>query len=479
MRPNEMIYLIESARNTAIFFIISRGFWVLENFTVKFAAMRKWFSFSTGGSARAFEQKLYRLVNEYRHAIVLTDKYPFYNGHAHQYREFDFLAGFDSLQVFNDDIQVLENLGIKLNDWLLGYFSYDLRNELEPLLSTRNPDYIGFNKLGFFQPRYMIKRTGDNWYLGYNTDADSHLTSKGFLDKIKNSQISDEQLPNFKFKANVSRDSYLDVVNNLKRHIRRGDIYEINYCIDFFCEELSLNPAVVFERLLEIAPMPFAALVRDENSFLMGASPERYMRKRGARVVSQPMKGTARRDLNNGDDLSVVKELKESDKERSENIMIADLVRNDLSRVAARGTVKVDDLCSVFPYPGVFQMISTISAQMHKDARWLDPVRFSFPMGSMTGAPKISAMQLIDRYEKTARGLYSGAVGYITPELDFDFNVSIRSFLYNQKSRYLSYTVGSAITEACNASDEYDECLLKANSLRKVFQNKTARYDMP
>jgi para-aminobenzoate synthetase component 1 len=222
--------------------------------------------------------------------------------------------------------------------------------------------------------------------------------------------------------------------------------------------------------------MPFGALLRDNDSFLMGASPERYLRKRGVRILSQPMKGTARRGGDsNTENLKIIKELAESGKERAENIMIADLVRNDLSRFAARGTVKVDDLCTVFSYPKVYQMVTTVSAQMHSDASWIDPVRCSFPMGSMTGAPKISAMQLIDRYEKTARGLYSGAVGYISPELDFDFNVVIRSFLFNKKSEYLSYTVGSAITEACNASDEYDECLIKADALRNVFFKKRSR----
>ncbi len=208
----------------------------------------------------------------------------------------------------------------------------------------------------------------------------------------------------------------------------------------------------------------------------MGASPERYLRKRGARILSQPMKGTARKNSEAYDDYKVMKSLAESDKERAENIMIADLVRNDLARVAARGTVKVDDLCSVFPYPGVYQMVSTISAQIHGDDSWLDPVRCSFPMGSMTGAPKIRAMELIEKYEKTSRSLYSGAVGYVTPELDYDFNVVIRSFLYNQNSGYLSYTVGSAITDVCCPSDEYSECLLKAERLRSVF-NKSVEYD--
>ncbi len=439
--------------------------------------MRKWFSFSTGCSGLKFEQKLYRLVNNYKHAVVLTDKYPYYNGHAQQYHEFDFLAGFDALNVFHEDFGAFDKKGLKCGAWLLGSFAYDVADVVQPILSSENPDFTGFKKFSFFQPRYMVKKSGDNWYFGYHSSADTLQSCKTFLNYIKSLDVPSGSIPDTKFKANVSQKEYLEVVQKLKYHIRRGDIYEINYCIDFFCENITLDPGLVFSRLLNIAPMPFSTLLRHDDSFLMGASPERYMRKRGARIISQPMKGTAKRVNDKIIDAETVKFLSESSKERAENIMIADLVRNDLSRIAARGTVKVDDLCSVFPYPGVFQMISTVSAQMHSHSRWLDPIRYSFPMGSMTGAPKISAMQLIERYEKTARGLFSGSVGYISPELDFDFNVIIRSFLYNRASKYLSYSVGSAITEACEAAAEYEECILKANALRGVLRKAESEHD--
>lgn len=432
--------------------------------------MRKWLSFSPGYHSGRFEQKLYQRVNNFRHAVVLTDQYPFYNGHAYQYHEFSVLAGFGALEIWDENIRQLESDACRLKDWLLGYFSYDLKNEFEPMLEPGNADPIGFSKFGFFRPRFMIRKTGDNWYLGYESDYNTRDEAQTFVDEIRNQPVFDHfDLPSLTFQSNVSRKEYLQNVEKLKHHIRKGDIYEINYCIDFFCEKVAIDPARVFEELMKTAPMPFSTLLRHNESFLMSASPERYLRKRGARVISQPMKGTAKRDPSRLDDYHVMKNLAESDKERAENIMIADLVRNDLSRTAARGTVQVDDLCSVFPFPGVYQMISTISAQMHTDAHWLDPVRYSFPMGSMTGAPKISAMELIGKYEKSARGLYSGAVGYITPELDYDFNVVIRSFLYNQASQYLSYSVGSAITDICNASLEYEECLLKAEKLRSVF----------
>jgi len=439
--------------------------------------MRKWFSFSPREYSGKFEQRLFRLVYEFEYAVVLTDKYPFYNGHVQQYHEFDLLAGFDSLEVFEEDFNRLGNTASSLNDWLLGYFSYDLKDEFEAVLSSENFDPVGFKKFCFFQPRFLIRKSNDSWQIGYQTDNDSEKEAELFVEKIRTIVLDDKPgIHDFSFQPNVSKSEYLNTVKALKKHIRKGDIYEINYCIDFFARVEGLDPALVFKELIDIAPMPFSALLRHKDAFMMGASPERYLRKRGARILSQPMKGTARKKSETYDDYKVMKSLAESDKERAENIMIADLVRNDLARVAARGTVKVDDLCSVFPYPGVYQMVSTISAQMHGDSSWLDPVRSSFPMGSMTGAPKIRAMELIEKYEKTSRSLYSGAVGYVTPELDYDFNVVIRSFLFNQNSGHLSYTVGSAITDVCNPSDEYNECILKAEKLRSVF-NKSIEYD--
>ena len=188
--------------------------------------------------------------------------------------------------------------------------------------------------------------------------------------------------------------------------------------------------------------------------------------------MSQPIKGTSPRSENPFQDKANIEYLKHSLKERSENIMITDLVRNDLSKVATRGSVKVDELCGVYSFRQVHQMISTISAEMRPDKNWIDTVKATFPMGSMTGAPKVRAMQLIEKYEATKRGLYSGSVGYVSPDGDFDFNVVIRSILFNRKKGHLSYMVGSAITALANPEQEYEECLVKAAAIREVLQNE-------
>lgn len=438
--------------------------------------MRNWMSFSPVGDREQFENKLYALASEYRHAVILSDKYPFYNGHTQQFHEFELLAGFEALELFEDAIEVLAKGVVGLNDWLLGYFSYHLADQLEPglLTKTNNSDF-DFRALSFFRPRFLIRKQRSNWYLGYLTEKDTPSSGRKFLEKLNNSlpENDSKNLSVPKFQGRVSQQEYLQTVSQLKKHIHRGDVYEINYCFELFSEGTAINPGAVYADMQTVSPMPFSVFLKHDGSYLLGSSPERYLRKRGARIISQPMKGTVKRNRTGRGDLQVMRDFSDSVKERAENVMIADLVRNDLSRVAARGTVKVDELCGVFPYPGLYQMVSTISAQMHSDACWLDPVKAGFPIGSMTGAPKISAMRLIDQYEATPRGLYSGAVGYITPELDYDFNVVIRSLLYNESTRYLSYSVGSAITANCKPAREYDECMLKAGVLDKIFSEKS------
>jgi para-aminobenzoate synthetase component 1 len=243
----------------------------------------------------------------------------------------------------------------------------------------------------------------------------------------------------------------------------------MNYCIEFYAQKLNVSPIDLYEKLNEVSPTPFSAFLKYHDKSLICASPERYLKKEGTRLISQPIKGTSPRGSNPFIDKANMEYLKTSEKERSENIMITDLVRNDLSRVAKKGKVKVEELCGVYSFRQVHQMISTISAEMDERYSWVDAIKATFPMGSMTGAPKLSAMKLIEKYEVTKRGLYSGSVGYVTPEGDFDFNVVIRSMLYNQKKGYLSFMVGGAITALAEPEKEYEECLIKASAIMKVL----------
>jgi para-aminobenzoate synthetase component 1 len=262
------------------------------------------------------------------------------------------------------------------------------------------------------------------------------------------------------------RAEYESSVGSIKEHIQQGDIYEMNFCLEHGFEQTIIEPVRLFEELKKASPAPFSVLVKDGSRALIGASPERFMMKSGTRLFSQPMKGTNRRMKDNEPQMAL---LRSDPKEVAENVMITDLVRNDLSRSAKKGSVRVDELCGVYEFEHVNTMISTVSAELRPDVHPLDALLNAFPMGSMTGAPKIRAMELIDRYEGFSRGLYSGAVGYFTPDLDFDFNVGIRSILYNEEKQVVTFPTGSAITINSDPEKEYDECMLKAEAMRKVL----------
>jgi para-aminobenzoate synthetase component 1 len=232
-----------------------------------------------------------------------------------------------------------------------------------------------------------------------------------------------------------------------------------------------INPADVYHRLTSVSPNPFSVFYRVNDSYLLCASPERYLMKKGSRIFSQPIKGTIKREK--GDLLSdekLKRELRESIKEQAENVMVVDLVRNDLTKVCREDSVHVDELFGIYSFPQVHQMISTISGDLKEGMGFTEVIEASFPMGSMTGAPKKRVMQLIDQYEATPRGIFSGAVGYIDPDGDFDLNVVIRSIMYNARERYLCYKLGSGITFYSDAVKEWEECLLKGEAIRGVLK---------
>jgi para-aminobenzoate synthetase component 1 len=269
----------------------------------------------------------------------------------------------------------------------------------------------------------------------------------------------------------ISQQEYISIINKLKQHILRGDCYEINFCQEFFAESTDINPFDIYKKLGTVSPNPFSALYRMNDQWLICASPERFLKKQGNKILSQPIKGTSIRIKNDeGRDEQSKYELLHSTKDRSENVMVVDLVRNDLAKICKEGTVKVDELYGVYSFPQVHQMISTVSGELDSSNSFYDIIKATFPMGSMTGAPKKSAMELIEKYEQTKRGIFSGAVGYISPDRDFDFNVVIRSIMYNAASGYLSFQAGSGITFYSDPEKEWEECLMKAEAMKKVLE---------
>ncbi len=363
----------------------------------------------------------------------------------------------------------LEEYQQTTKDWIFGYLSYDLKNDTERLQSA-NDDFVKFPDLYFFQPKRIFLLKGNEIELHYLPMVDDEMEDD--WKNITNPLVQDTHAiddTSLHIKLKIHKEAYKNKVRKMLSHIQKGDIYEANFCQEFYAHG-TINPIETFQHLNDISAPPFATFLKMEDHFLLSATPERYLKKEGNKVLSSPIKGTAPRGKDIHEDAAFAKALSEDPKERSENIMIVDLVRNDLSRIAQKGSVTVEELCKVYPFKQVHQMISTISAQISVGVSPVDCIRTTFPMGSMTGAPKIRAMEIIEDLEETKRGLYSGTVGYFTPEGDFDFNVIIRSILYNAVDQYISYSVGSAITAKSDPDKEYAECLLKAKAMREVLE---------
>lgn len=348
-------------------------------------------------------------------------------------------------------------------DWLFGYFGYELKNFGVVPLHSKNANPQQWPPVRFFTPEIVVEGVGESATVHFYSGKTPVAQLKA-LEVLLNQSPDQYRGSEISFRALVSQREYLSAVNQLKKEIQKGNIYEINYCIPFETRVDNLDLGGLYQSLNHLTEAPFSAYYVDESHAAICGSPERYLKKEGDKLIAQPIKGTCRRAEGQEDEM--LKEALRSDiKERAENIMITDLVRNDLSRIAAPESVRVEELCGVYPFKTVYQMISTITAELSKDKSLFDAIRFTFPMGSMTGAPKIKAMQLIDKYEIRQRGLYSGALGYFRPNGDFDFNVVIRSLLYHRKTGILSFQVGSAVTALSVPEKEYEECLLKADAM--------------
>ncbi len=351
------------------------------------------------------------------------------------------------------------------NEWLFGHISYDYKNKLEKLVSEHS-ETVPFADASFFQPQFVVELTKDSFAL----QKDNFEEKKLFQEIIDQNLVHNKD-SKCSVQAKLSKEEYIAKVTALQKHIQRGDIYEINFCQEFVAEDIALSPAMVYESLVKASPMPFAVFLKEGNTYAFCSSPERYVKKTGNKIISQPIKGTAKRGQTAEEDLQIIKTLQNNPKERAENVMAVDVVRNDLARVAVPGTVEVEELCEIYTFKQLHQMISTVSAILPPDATLFDVVKASFPMASMTGAPKIRAMQLIEEYETSKRGLYSGTIGYLSPNRDFDFNVVIRTILYDAETQKLSFTVGSAITAEADAAQEYEECLLKAQAIIGILSS--------
>jgi len=420
-------------------------------------------------SITAFKSQLLTWSQQFDDVVWLDS-----NNYSQEYSSYDAVLAVDAFTSLQTDyIQAFEKLKeyqTTTKDWVFGYLTYDLKNDIETLQSD-NFDGLHFPDLYFFQPKKIFLIKGNTVEIQYLNGVENDL--KADLKAIKQINKSTNQQPSndIKIKLRIHKDDYFEKVNAMLAHIQRGDIYEANFCQEFYAEHTKINALETYKKLNTISNPPFAIFLKSWDKYLLSASPERYLKKVGGTIISQPIKGTAKRSKNKEEDNMLKEALANDQKERSENIMIVDLVRNDLSKTAIKGSVEVKELCKVYSFEQVHQMISTVTSKVEDTMHPVDIIKSTFPMGSMTGAPKISAMQIIEDLEETKRGLYSGAVGYFAPNGDFDFNVVIRSILYNKTKKYVSYSVGGAITAKSDALKEYEECLIKAKAMRTVLEN--------
>lgn len=346
----------------------------------------------------------------------------------------------------------------------VGILSYDLKNQFEKLKSS-NPALVDCPDAVFFSPTLKIKFKSDKAEI-FHSQADEIFA------KIKAFRQSQFTAGPVHTSPCSSREEYLQNVRHIKNHILEGDIYEMNYCIAFQGAFQVLDPIQSFQQLRESSPMPFSTFFKAEERYVIGASPERFLKRSGSKIIAQPMKGTIKRGNSPVADFRLRKKLQTSEKEKAENLMIVDLMRNDLSRISETGTVKVEELFGVYSFKQISQMISTVSSTLRESITFEEIIAKTFPMGSMTGAPKIKCMELIDRYENFRRGWFSGAIGYLSEDGDFDFNVVIRSIIIDKSTGKLFFAVGSAITFDAVPAQEFSECMLKAKSIFEVLQRK-------
>ena len=383
-----------------------------------------------------------------------------------QYQSFESMlavGSVDSIALNLIDYSSLKQFIHKEKRWLIGHVSFGFHSIVD---SPVKEDKIGFPLLHLYEPEIIVQLHAQEVIIYSHKE-----TPYSIFDAINATQIvASITAASVTFSPTITKEQYLATIQQLQEHIHRGDCYEINFCQEFYAADTLIDSYAVYKRLCNISPTPFSSFYRFNDAYLICASPERFLKKQGDKIIAQPIKGTSARNKEDAllDNLNK-EELLLDKKERAENVMIVDLMRNDLSKFCKEGTVKVEELFGIYSFPQVHQMISTIIGEVGSEFDFTDILQATFPMGSMTGAPKKRVLELINEYEISERGLYSGSVGYITPEGDFDFNVVIRSILYNAAKRSVSYQVGSGITFYSDAEKEYEECLIKAIGMQKAL----------
>ena len=429
------------------------------------------FFFADPAPIRLQQQRICRLAKQYDPAVVLlNNQFPHHGG-----PEVELLAAVGAVRIMpaspgNSFSGLRQFRNENPGRWLFGFLTYELKNEILGIGPSAQEDDqgLGFPLLYFFIPQLVVRWSENQWCIEATSEKEALRTLE--LLHATDRQADPAPPAPVPLQAMMSRKEYLEKVALVRQRIREGEVYEMNLCMQFLGHAILPDPAALFLQLNRQNPAPFAAFLKQDTRYALCSSPERFLCQQNDRLLSQPIKGTIRRGADEAADRALKEQLRTDEKERAENVMIVDLVRNDLSRSCLPGSVQVEELFGIYTFPSLHQMISSVSGKRKPGTDAVTALSLAFPMGSMTGAPKIRAMQEIDQLEKARRGLYSGSIGYFAPNGDFDFNVVIRSLLYNSSTELLSLHTGSAITYDSDPASEWEECQLKAQRLLQVLQ---------
>lgn len=392
---------------------------------------------------------------------INSDKYTFIDTNNGNY-----IFAWDSeehlIQSTFDSSKLLEFENKHSKTYLFGYLGYDAKTDFYKSEKSNNPDFHNLPESIFYVPKHVIiKKNGNLLYFG--TEDGFKAISKLHITSYNKTSIN----RSVKLVCNTNFEEYKSNIESIHKHLQQGNIYEMNYCINFTATDCKIDSIESYKTLKQNTKAPFSTLFKFDETTILSASPERFFSKRDKTIFSQPIKGTAARDTNSEKDLQIQKNLLNNQKEISENIMIVDLVRNDLSKIADKQSVSVPELCKLYSFETVHQLISTVKANIPNELTFSEIAKHIFPMGSMTGAPKLSAIQIIENVETFKRNIYSGTIGFIDPMNNMDFNVVIRSIIHNSQENTTSISVGGAITIKSTAKGEYDECLLKLKKIEE------------
>lgn len=375
----------------------------------------------------------------------------------HQYEiapsRFELLAGVNVFQTLN-----FENID-NTQDWVMGQFDFEFQ-----------PKYPQAEYYTSFVPETVIYIAKNSTVLIISSYRNPQETLTAILsqnekEKEYESKARTQAKPVFE----IDEHNYIKTVNQIRQDIFEGTYYELNYCVPFVYEVSQLNPLDLYLQQSQINPAPMSGFYRFQNQYIMCSSPERFLSKVDNIIRTQPIKGTSPKSADEEEDLKHKTAMKNSIKERAEHIMIVDLSRNDLAKCSRINTVSVPELFGIYSFPFVHQMISTIQGELLPGLTFSQIWSNTYPMGSMTGAPKNIVVQHIQKYEVQQRKAYSGSLFYKMPNGDFDSNVVIRSFEYDADLQQLAFKVGSAITYDSIADQEWLELQWKSKSMLSFF----------